>query len=59
MIDQNSTIELFQLIRSKTDDQTATDAVSYLQDTIKEEVKTESTIKFNDGVHLQIYGTDR
>jgi hypothetical protein len=48
MENQNPSIRLFQLIKNKSDEQTALNAVSVLQDTIKDEVKTEITGKINE-----------
>ncbi|SEA01264.1 hypothetical protein [Pedobacter hartonius] len=48
MENQNSSIRLFQLIKNKTNEQTALDAIQVFQHAIKEEVKSETAVKFEE-----------
>jgi len=43
-----SLVQLYELVRAKTDQKTAEDVVSVLQNTIKEEVKQETMTQVND-----------
>ncbi len=55
MENHNTGIRLFQLIKNRTDEQTALDAMSALQGTIKTEVKYETANMISD-VKIELLG---